>query len=103
MTLVVCTDGSDLALQAATAGVALLRQADTIVVVTVVDDIGLVDDSTGHAGPSMTAEEIDAQAKEIEAQGEAAVAQLASALGSGGIPSDNVETRVVLGSPGRAI
>ena len=58
MTFVVCTDGSDLALEAATIGLSLLRQADAVVVATVVDDLDFVDDSTGHAGPSMTDEEL---------------------------------------------
>lgn len=103
MTFVVCTDGSDLALEAATIGLSLLRQADAVVVATVVDDLDFVDDSTGHAGPSMTDEELDTRYSEARTHGEAAVEQVAAALGSSGVPRATVETLVLAGSPGRSL
>jgi nucleotide-binding universal stress UspA family protein len=102
-TFLVCTDGSDLALEAATIGLSLLQQADSVVVATVVDNLDFVDDSTGHAGPSMTDEEVQAQYEVAQSHGEAAVEQVASALGSRGVPRANVETVVLAGSPGRSL
>ena len=61
-TIVVCIDGSEGAARAARAGVGVLRPADTVLVVTVVEgtDPTLAYDGTGHAGPTMTDTQFDA-------------------------------------------
>jgi hypothetical protein len=55
-TIVVCVDGSDLALAAAAAGIELVRPVDVVTLVTVVDavDMSLADDASGLAGPTAT-------------------------------------------------
>ena len=59
-TIVVCADGSPLALRAATEGIAILRPAERIVVVTVVDaDATLMADGSGHAGATLTAPQFE--------------------------------------------
>ena len=61
-TLVVCTDGSDLAIEAAGEGLAILRSPDRVLVVSVVEsESSLADDATGHAGPSWTPGELEEQ------------------------------------------
>ena len=61
-TILVCIDGSEGAARAARAGVGVLRPADTVLVVTVVEgtDPTLAYDGTGHAGPTMTDTQFDA-------------------------------------------
>ena len=61
-TIVVCIDGSEGAARAARAGISVLRPADTVLVVTVVEgtDPTLAYDGTGHAGPTMTDTQFDA-------------------------------------------
>ena len=61
-TIVLCIDGSEGAARAARAGVSVLRPADTVLVVTVVEgtDPTLAYDGTGHAGPTMTDTQFDA-------------------------------------------
>ena len=61
-TILVCIDGSEGAVRAARAGVGVLRPADTVLVVTVVEgtDPTLAYDGTGHAGPTMTDTQFDA-------------------------------------------
>jgi nucleotide-binding universal stress UspA family protein len=105
MTVVVCTDGSDLATKAATMGLSLLQQADTVLVVTVADTVDptLADDASGHAGPSMTNEEVEAQHHEAKTQGQSVVEQAASALSPNIGSSTKVKTRVLEGRPGPAL
>jgi len=95
-----CTDGSDLATQAATAGLALLRPTDGVIIVTVVDGIdpALTSDGSGHAGASMSHEAFEAMRDRELARAEAILAQTAAAL-----EVDNAETRVVEGAPGQAL
>ena len=61
-TIVLCIDGSEGAARAARAGISVLRPADTVLVVTVVEgtDPTLAYDGTGHAGPTMTDTQFDA-------------------------------------------
>src|SRR5580692_3412898 len=98
-TIVLGTDGSELANKAASAGLAILREAGTVLVVTVVDgtDPSLVDDGSGHAGPSMQPEEFASMRDRLIAAGRDIVDDSARELGGG------VEPRVVEGSPGAAL
>ena len=102
-TLIVATDGSDLAFQAALAGVSLARPADTVLVVSAVDLVAPGEDATGHAGPTITYEVAEASNREAEAQGQAAVAAIADALRGLGYAPEQVETRLVEGGPGPAL
>jgi len=105
MTVVVCTDGSDLALAAASAGFALLQPADTIVVATVVHtvDPSLADDGGGHAGPSMSPAEVEAQHSEAHSRGETVLAEAAAALRAAGVAPSKIQQRVLTGKPGPAL
>ena len=59
-TAVLCTDGSDLAQRAMAAGRSVLRRTDKVIVVTVVDEVDpmLAADGSGHAGATMSPEEL---------------------------------------------
>ena len=103
-TLVVCTDGSDLAIEAAGEGLAILRSSDRVLVVSVVEsESSLADDATGHAGPSWTPGELEEQRQAAQGQGRAAVEATMSALRGSGALQDNVEASVVEGEPGPAL
>jgi nucleotide-binding universal stress UspA family protein len=102
-TLVVATDGSDLAIQAAVAGISLTKQADRLLVVSAVELIDPVVDATGHAGPTMTYEQVKASHLEMKAEGEAAVAATADALRDVGCEPEQIETLVIEGDPGAAL
>jgi nucleotide-binding universal stress UspA family protein len=102
-TLIVATDGSDLAFQAALAGVSLSRPADKLLVVSAVDLVEPGDDATGHAGPTITYEQADSSNREAMAQGQAAVAAIADAVRDLGYAPERVETRLVEGGPGPAL
>jgi nucleotide-binding universal stress UspA family protein len=107
ITLVVGTDGSALAIQAAVAGIGLVRDADRIMIVTIADtvDPSLAEDATGHAASTMTPDEVEEQHREARGQGQAAVAATKEALETQG-PSTTarVETFVVEGGePGPAL
>jgi len=95
-TIIVGTDGSDLANLAAAAGVSILRETHALVVVHVVDgaDPSLMEDASGHAGPAMNPQEFAGLRDGLLASAHTIVEDSASAFGSG------VETRIVEGSPG---
>jgi nucleotide-binding universal stress UspA family protein len=102
--LIVATDGSDLAIQAAGAGLSLTKPADQVLVVSVADlvDPSLAEDATGHAAASMTYEEVEANHKEARAEGRAAVETTAESLRK--LDSTTpLETRVIEGEPGPAL
>jgi nucleotide-binding universal stress UspA family protein len=96
-TTIVCTDGSDIAIQAASAGLAVLSPTAAVVIVTVVDgvDPSLTMDGSGHAGPSMTEKELNEARSQAFLDAEAALTTTAAALGL-----DHAETRTVEGAPG---
>jgi nucleotide-binding universal stress UspA family protein len=102
-TLIVATDGSDLAFQAALAGLSLTRPADKLLVVSAVDLIDPGEDATGHAGPTITYEHAEAANREAKAQGQAAVVAIADAIRDLGYAPEQVETRLVEGGPGPAL
>jgi nucleotide-binding universal stress UspA family protein len=81
---ILCTDGSELALRALRAGVALLGPtAHRYVVVTAVErtDPSMAYGSSGFAGGVMSVEEITAHDERHRAAGEAAVQEVITALG----------------------
>jgi nucleotide-binding universal stress UspA family protein len=98
-TVILATDGSDLALQAVLAGLALLQPAERVIVVTVVeaDDESLMT-GAGHAGGVMSPQEFDAYSRQLEADGRAVVEGAAAALEVG-----TAELLVRRGDPGPAI
>ena len=104
-TLIVATDGSDLAIRAAGAGLALTKPADHVLVVAVADlvDPSLAEDATGHAAASMTHEEVEANHREARAEGRSAVDATAEALRKLNSVADRLETRVIEGDPGPAL
>ncbi len=104
-TLVVCTDGSELAIEAGEAGIAILRACERVLVVSVADDpeAWLADDATGHAGPSWTPDELAGQRQTAQAQGRAAVEATISALRERGSLPGDVEATVIEGEPGLAL
>jgi nucleotide-binding universal stress UspA family protein len=98
-TVVLTSDGSDLALEALLAGFALLAPAERVVAVTVIepDDMSLVT-GAGHAGGVMSPQEYDAYYMQLEADGHAVVERVAGAL-----EVENVDLLVRRGDPGPAI
>jgi nucleotide-binding universal stress UspA family protein len=99
-TTIVCSDGSDLAIEAASAGLELLRPTDKVLIVTVVDGIdpSLTADGSGHAGASMTQKEYDEMRGQALADADTILAETTAALNTG-----NAETRIVEGRPGEAL
>lgn len=95
-TIVLCTDGSELAIQALTAGLAILGPSDRVVVATVVDpvDASLVT-GTGFAGGVMSPEALDKLSEAQRAEGQESVDTTVAAL-----DLDGAETVVVRGAPG---
>ena len=98
--IILCTDGSDLAIQAVSHGLSVLAPADTVMVVSVVDeiDLSLSQGVSGHASAVFTEDELHTKRAAVLAEGQDAVERTAAALSA-----DNVETRVVEGSPGQVI
>jgi nucleotide-binding universal stress UspA family protein len=96
---VVCTDGSDLALDAAKSGLALLGAGTTVIVVTVQqeEDYSLVS-GTGFAGGVMTPEEFEALNREASSESRTILEQTVKDLGLG-----DVRTEILRGSPGPAV
>lgn len=93
------TDGSDVALQAASAGLALLGSPERIVVATAIEDVdpALVT-GTGFAGGVVSPETMTQLEDERVREGEEVAAATVDALVVG-----DVETVVVRGDPGQAL
>jgi nucleotide-binding universal stress UspA family protein len=104
-TLIVATDGSNLAIQAAGAGLSLTKPVDEVLVVSVADlvDPSLAEDATGHAAASMTYEEVETNHREARAEGRAAVEATAQALRKQDSVPARIQTRVIEGDPGPAL
>jgi nucleotide-binding universal stress UspA family protein len=98
--IVVCTDGSDLAERAAAEGVAILQPTDKVLVAMVIEDVDptLAYDGSGHAGPTMTGQQLEELRAAEHDRARAAVDALVAAL-----PSDNVASRIVEGRAGPAL
>ena len=81
-TIVVCTDGSELAVAAADSGVAILRPGDRVLIVTAAAiDRTLASDGSGHAGPTMSELQLQEQIRIEHERADAIVERTASALG----------------------
>ncbi len=98
-TVVVCVDGSELSTRAVASGVALLRPAARVLIVTVIEDVDptLVTGS-GFAGGVMSESEFDERAKASESEGRAIVEHAAGDLKL--VPA---ELHVLRGAPGPAL
>jgi nucleotide-binding universal stress UspA family protein len=98
--VLLCTDGSELSGRALETGCAVVGRIDRAIVVTVIEDLDpmLVTDAGGHAGPTLSPEELVSQQEKARADGEARVRAAADTLSL-----DNVETRVLEGRPGPAL
>jgi nucleotide-binding universal stress UspA family protein len=98
-TILVCTDGSELAAQAAAAGLAILQSADRVEVVTVADiDATYAYDGSGHAGPTMTEAQWRVHREAALEQATGVVQRAARELGI-----DPACGRVLEGVPGPAL
>ncbi len=82
---------------AVAAGRSILAPSDAVIVVTVVEEVDpmLVADGGGHAGSTLSPEDLEMLQTKTRTDGEAIVHTAAGALGIGG-----VETRVLEGRPG---
>lgn len=99
-TILLCTDGSELAEAALRAGIAVLRPADRYVVATVVEGPSpdaLVDVS-GMAGATMTEDEFHERRDAALAEGTAVLQRALRALGM-----PRAEPRVIAGAAGTAL
>ena len=98
--VVLGTDGSDLARRALATGCSVLAPIDRAIVVTVIEDLDpmLATDATGHAGPTLSPDQLAALQQEARSAGEDLVRAVADTLGI-----SDVETRVLEGRPGPAL
>jgi nucleotide-binding universal stress UspA family protein len=104
-TIIIATDGSDIAKDAASRGLALLRPVEKVLVVNVADlaDPDLAHDATGHAAATMTPDEVEEQNRQAHALGQSNIEATIEALRAHpGLPS-GLETRVLGGQAGPAI
>jgi nucleotide-binding universal stress UspA family protein len=104
--LVVGTDGSNLAIAAATAGVSLMGHADRLMIVSVADtvDPSLAADAPGHAGSTMTQDEVEEHYRDAQSRSEYAVEATREALENLElVSSGRVETHVIEGEPGPSL
>ena len=102
-TLVVATDGSDLALQAAVRGLSLTRPVEEVVVVSAIDLMVPGEDATGHAGPTITPELAETANREAKQNGQAAVTAVVEAVTKLGYAPEQVVTRLVDGGAGPSL
>jgi nucleotide-binding universal stress UspA family protein len=102
-TVLVCSDGSDLAIDAARAGLALLLPAARVVVAAVTDKVDPLEGAGGHAGPIMTDDEVAAQHDLATVQAEAALTATVRALVAAGVADADTERRLLDGQPGPAL
>lgn len=103
-TLIVSTDGSDLAIEAARAGLAVTAPADRIVIAVVVEEVdpSLAYDGSGHAGPTMSPVEVDEMRAEVMAAGDEALARTQEGLADL-LEGVTVDSRRAEGRPGEAL
>jgi nucleotide-binding universal stress UspA family protein len=86
-TILVCTDGSDMALHAARAGLALLTQHDRVIVATVVapPDETLLTGTSGFAGGVVTPEQFDDMHMLAQTEGDDVVRHAVEHLTAAGV------------------
>jgi nucleotide-binding universal stress UspA family protein len=99
-TIIVCSDGSDLAIRAALVGLSILRPAESVLVATVVDAVDpyVAYDGSGHAGPVVSADEVRDLRRRLLEQGRAVVERTIAELGLG-----DAASRILEGRPGEAL
>jgi nucleotide-binding universal stress UspA family protein len=98
-TIVVCTDGSEVATGAAESGLAILQPSDRVLVVTVAAvDPTLASDGSGHAGATMSYLQLQERVRVEHERADAIVERATSALG---LSPDS--GRVLEGDPGPAL
>lgn len=102
-TILVCTDGSELATAAAVGGVRVLAPADRTVVLCVVSEphVVLPYDASGMAGAAIEPAEMMAIEQDAIAEGTRHAETTAAALTAAGVRG--VESKVVMGAPAHAI
>jgi nucleotide-binding universal stress UspA family protein len=99
LTVLLCTDGSDVALEAVAAGMAVLGHADRLVIATVVEPVDpTLVTGTGMASGVMSAQDLDQLERDREADARASLEAARSILGRG-----DAETTILAGSPGRSL
>jgi nucleotide-binding universal stress UspA family protein len=104
-TIIIATDGSDIAKDAASRGLELLRPVEKVLVVNVADlaDPDLAHDATGHAAATMTPDEVEEQNQQALTLGQSSIEATIEALRAHpGLPS-GLETRVLGGQAGPAL
>ena len=97
-TVIVAVDGSDAALQAARAGLAIVHPEATVLIVTVVEPSEAAMPVSGFAGSVMSPEEIDAEDKARRSAASEDLDAAAAALGL-----HDGQTLLVHGGPGPAL
>jgi nucleotide-binding universal stress UspA family protein len=106
MTVVVATDGSDLALAAATTGLSLLGSDRRIVIVTVAHTVDpfLAEDATGHAGSTLTHDQVESQNRDAMAQSQLVLEATREALSDHeDLSATQLEMHAIEGDPGPAL
>lgn len=100
-TVIVSTDGSELAIAAAVSGVSLLAPPEEFLVVAVVDaiDMSLAKDVSGMAGAVATEAELLAERKSLQADGEESLRLTADAIRDL-VGDATIRTEVLEGSAG---
>src|SRR4051812_15231181 len=90
-TVLIATDGSDIAIEAANRALALLHPDARVVLVTVVDERhDPMEDAGGFEGPVVTDEEADAEWAESVQRGRAALERTEAALDAGTIVGERL-------------
>lgn len=104
-TIVVATDGSDLAIRAASTGSTLLGAVDKVYVVMVAEtvDPSLADDATGFAAATMTPEQVQEENRNAMEGSRLAVEETVTALGRVEPNDAEIETHVIEGDAGPAL
>ena len=102
-TVLVCTDGSDLAIAAALSGLSLLRSSGRVVVATVTDKVDPLEGAGGFGGPNWSPEEVEEQHRDATVQAEQALSDTLGALTAAGLADARTERRLVDGQPGPAL
>ena len=99
LTVLLCTDGSELALNALAAGMAVLGDADRVVIATVVERVDpTLLTGTGMAAGVMSPQDFERLEDDRDADARAVLETTRATLGLG-----DAETLVVAGSPGHRL
>ena len=103
-TIILAVDGSDLALEAARQGLLALRPADRVVVANVSHavDPALAYDGSGHAGPTLSEDELIDQRARANTDSQEFIEEAVAALHAE-LADAEVVTQVLEGHPGRAL